>query len=152
PPAVRDVFVYVTFDLRSGFPSYDWALGECLRVVLIRPPGSPPDWMEAAADRTVVDFSNEAHWSSAIWELIAVLAGPSKLPAPLERVPPSPPYFVLHPELDRSREALTGATDYRVLQLVGPLGTGKTTLAIAIGRDCAIRGRFDEVLWLTKDD
>jgi APAF-1 helical domain/PhoH-like protein len=147
-----DVVLYVTPDLGGGSELYDLAVRECFRIVLICPPGSPPDWMKAAGENTFVDFGDEAHWYNAVWELIAMLAAPVKLPASLERVPPAPLHFVLDAELKQAREALTGTTNYTVVQVVGPLGTGKTTLAIAIACDCTIRRRFDEVVWLTRDD
>ncbi|MBZ0310791.1 MAG: TIR domain-containing protein, partial [Anaerolineae bacterium] len=106
-----------------------------------------------------LDFRGSRPYSKAMDELTHVLNAENTQRGRLYAVPELPPHFLDRPkELESVRDRLladvrhptvvTGITRYAGLQGMG--GIGKTSLAIALARDCEIRRAFpDGVIWLT---
>jgi hypothetical protein len=152
--AAHDTLVFAATAPVSSSSLFKSARSACMRVFLIRPPQSEPAWAQipsaVLAGYTIVDFQDSAQWEQAAWELQALLNAPFARPGALESVPPAPAHFVLHSELEQARNSLT-VSDFRALLITGGIGAGKTTLAVMIARDCAIRRHYQHIVWLYGD-
>jgi tetratricopeptide (TPR) repeat protein len=106
-----------------------------------------------------VDFRGQRPYPEAIKELLRILEDDTQKRGHLFAVPELPPHFLERPkELEAVRDKLladvrratvvTGTARKAGLQGMG--GIGKTSLAIALARDCEVRQAFsDGILWIT---
>jgi hypothetical protein len=120
---------------------------ECRRIIYIAPPRKSA--YEINVTSTVVDFRRPAEWSSALFELKTLLHQPYSKASPLFGVPLLPQGYV-----ERLQDF--GALQSALLQFSSPQivldgnpGSGRSTLAAAVARDCAVRRMFPNgVYWI----
>lgn len=123
------------------------AMQECRRIIYVAPP------REAAYDirstYTVVDFRQPGEWSTALFELKALLHQPYTEAGSLFSVPQLPTRYVERAQVFAAlQSALLQLSSAQVI-LEGNSGSGRSTLAAAVARDCSVRRRFPNgVFWI----
>jgi hypothetical protein len=146
---------------QSAYVRAEWefALSLCKPVLtLLR--GGDYDLLPAALKpRDVLDFRDDAQYQAKFADLVRQLGEPAAPPGKLVKVPALPPQFQARRKevqaikdelLVDANQPLAVTAPSRCAALQGVGGIGKTVLAIAIARDCAVRRSFpDGVLWVT---
>jgi hypothetical protein len=136
--ADRDVLLLAGWPTNES-PFQAMARAECKRIIYALPSSTvnyPID-----SKQVVVDFTQPDRKAS-LAELKLLLRGSQPKVARLFDVPPLPDPYVDTPEpFERAREILLSPAE-RVLLLSGGTGSGCSTLAAALARDCQVRRRF----------
>jgi hypothetical protein len=120
---------------------------ECRRILYIAPPRGAA--YEISVTSTVVDFRQPAEWSSALLELKVLLHQPFTKAGPLFGVPLLPQGHVQRAQdFSALQSALLQLSSHQII-LDGKAGSGRSTLAAAVARDCVVRRTFPNgVYWI----
>jgi hypothetical protein len=144
----RDVLVHFWGgDGEGAHWAHAVARDHCKRIIFALPPAAPDYGIDPGAD--TVDFRQREHWPAALNELRALLRTPYEKAGALFGVPPLPKKYLPTPDaLEKARAPILSSTSGRWM-LDGVPGSGRSTLAAALARDCQVRRHFrNGVYWL----
>ena len=130
----------------AGQPSEEQiALAECRRIIRVLPPRPTPYAVDTRYE--TVDFRDHQHWPAAVNEFTALVRAPMARSGALFDVPPLPEPYVETPEIFERLRAMLLSPESRSIVMGGETGSGRSTLAAALARDCQVRHRFPNGLY-----
>ena len=123
------------------------AAQECRRIIYIAPPREVAYDIRSAY--MIVDFRQPGEWSTALFELKALLHQPYSEAGSLFGVPQLPAGYVDRPQVFAALQSALLQVSLPQIVLEGDSGSGRSTLAAALARDCSVRRRFPNgVFWI----
>ncbi|MCA9885753.1 MAG: TIR domain-containing protein, partial [Anaerolineae bacterium] len=144
--------------LTSDYVRSEWeyALSRCIPVIPILRQGTFESIPAQVSRLHAPDFRDDNHYDSALVELKRILGEPDAPLGTLYGVPTLPDNYIEREVLDAVRSNLLADSDQplvvtsakqQTVSVDGVGGIGKTTLAIALARNCEVRRAFPDGLF-----